>query len=300
MGLIYGPSRCGKSSLVKAGLLPHLSDSVVAVYVEATPEDTETRILRGLRKRLPDLSEDLGLADTLATIRRGTGFQPVISSSADRPAGWKPTPQKIVIIIDQFEQWLHAHRAETDAELVKALRQCDGGQLQAIVMVRDDFGMAAARLMSRAGRVHGLRAGLATGLRLLPVTPAQFALVRQLLEPHKAELIPAYWNRNSRRSRKRFGRRGFGQRECARGRLITRSVMATLVPSGPVTASSGTSIPASAKPTSRPPTHRPRRTGCCSRTFQSSPQLMNLLNRSSSPSGLCLLTPTNSGAYCSM
>jgi len=55
--------------------------------------------------------------------------------------------QKVVIIIDQFEQWLHAHRAEPDAELVKALRQCDGGRVQAIVMVRDDFSVAAARLM---------------------------------------------------------------------------------------------------------------------------------------------------------
>ena len=57
VGLIYGPSGCGKSSLVKAGLLPHLSARhVVAVYVEATPDETETRILRGLRKRLPELS----------------------------------------------------------------------------------------------------------------------------------------------------------------------------------------------------------------------------------------------------
>lgn len=128
VGLIYGPSGCGKSSLVKAGLLPHLSQDVVAIYVEATPEETETRILRGLRKRLPELSEDLGLADTLAALRRGHG-------------------QKVVIIIDQFEQWLHAHRADPDAELVKALRQCDGGRLQVIVMIRDDFYVAALRLM---------------------------------------------------------------------------------------------------------------------------------------------------------
>jgi len=47
-----------------------------------------------------------------------------------------------------MRQWLHAHRAETEAELVKALRQCDGGKLQAIVMVRDDFSVAAARLMN--------------------------------------------------------------------------------------------------------------------------------------------------------
>ncbi len=129
VGLIYGPSGCGKSSLVKAGLIPHLHKDIVAVYVEATPEDTEARILRGLRKRCPELSEEMGLADTLTAVRRAQG-------------------RKVVIIIDQFEQWLHAHRAETDSELVTALRQCDGGRLQAIVMIRDDFAMAAARFMN--------------------------------------------------------------------------------------------------------------------------------------------------------
>jgi hypothetical protein len=54
VGLIYGPSGCGKSSLVKAGLLPRLSENVITVYVEATPDETETRILRGLRKQFPE------------------------------------------------------------------------------------------------------------------------------------------------------------------------------------------------------------------------------------------------------
>ena len=49
--------------------------------------------------------------------------------------------------LDQFEQWLHAHRTESEAELIAALRHCDGGNLQAIVMVRDDFAMAASRFM---------------------------------------------------------------------------------------------------------------------------------------------------------
>src|SRR4029077_8759891 len=40
VGLICGPSGCGKSSLVKAGLLPHLSGNVLAVYLEATAEET--------------------------------------------------------------------------------------------------------------------------------------------------------------------------------------------------------------------------------------------------------------------
>lgn len=91
VGLIYGPSGCGKSSLLKAGLLSHLSQDVVAVYVEATPDEAETRILRGIEKRLPELSKSLNLTDTLASLRRGHGGA-----------------KKVVIVIDQFEQWLHA------------------------------------------------------------------------------------------------------------------------------------------------------------------------------------------------
>ena len=43
VGLIYGPSGCGKSSLVKAGLLPRLAKHVLPVYIEATPEETESQ-----------------------------------------------------------------------------------------------------------------------------------------------------------------------------------------------------------------------------------------------------------------
>src|SRR5437763_9255 len=70
VGLIYGPSGCGKSSLVKAGLLPRLSDGVIAAYVEATAEETEPRLLNGLRKRCPGLPGGLGLKETLAALRR--------------------------------------------------------------------------------------------------------------------------------------------------------------------------------------------------------------------------------------
>jgi eukaryotic-like serine/threonine-protein kinase len=133
VGLIYGPSGCGKSSLVKAGLLPRLSSHVLPVYIEATPDETEARLLRGLRKAAPELARDLGLVDSLATLRRGRIL----------PAG-----QKVVLVLDQFEQWLFARRGEQDTDLVAALRHCDGQHLQAVVMVRDDFWMAATRFMS--------------------------------------------------------------------------------------------------------------------------------------------------------
>src|SRR5262249_34498884 len=133
VGLIYGPSGCGKSSLVRAGLLPRLSDDVITVYVEATAEGTETRLLNGLRKRRPALSANLGLTETLAALRRGPGV----------PAG-----QKVLIVLDQFEQWLHARKEEENTELVQAVRQCDGGRVQCVVLVRDDFWMAATRFMA--------------------------------------------------------------------------------------------------------------------------------------------------------
>ena len=77
VGLIYGPSGCGKSSLVKAGLLPHLSGDVLAVYVEATAEETEARLLNALRKRCPALPANAGserdLDSTAPWPRRSAG-----------------------------------------------------------------------------------------------------------------------------------------------------------------------------------------------------------------------------------
>jgi hypothetical protein len=133
VGLIYGPSGCGKSSLVKAGLLPRLAGHVVAVYVEATAQDTEARLLKGLRKGCPDLPDGLGLTEAVAALRRGQGL----------PAG-----RKVLLVLDQFEQWLHARQEEGPADLVRALRQCDGRRVQGLVLVRDDFWMAATRFLN--------------------------------------------------------------------------------------------------------------------------------------------------------
>ena len=130
IGLIYGPSGCGKSSFVKAGLLPRISDDVISVYTESTPTDTEASVLNGIRKRCPAMATDLNLKETLADLRRGE----------DLPDG-----KKILIILDQFEQWLHFWDQSLDSELVQALRQCDGGRLQCIVMVRDDFWLGVSR-----------------------------------------------------------------------------------------------------------------------------------------------------------
>ena len=136
VGVIYGPSGCGKSSLVKAGLLPRLADSVIRIYVEATANDTEARLLRELRKHVPNLPTDLALPESVRALQE---------EQFDRRS------KKVLIVIDQFEQWLHAKQQEEATELVQALGHCDGGRVQAVVMVRVDFWMALTRFMGELG-----------------------------------------------------------------------------------------------------------------------------------------------------
>jgi serine/threonine protein kinase/formylglycine-generating enzyme required for sulfatase activity len=132
VGLIYGPSGCGKSSLIKAGLMPRLSEEILPIYIEATPHETESRLLHGLKKRCGLREDDLDLKTMLAAVRQGELI----------PAG-----KKLLIILDQFEQWLHANKEQENTKLVQALRQCDGGRIQCIVMVRDDFWLAVSRFL---------------------------------------------------------------------------------------------------------------------------------------------------------
>jgi eukaryotic-like serine/threonine-protein kinase len=180
VGLIYGPSGCGKSSLVKAGLIPRLASHVVPVYVETTADGTETRLLKKLRNRFPTLPGELDLAETIAALRRAQGGDgplgrrspPAVADGSgawvDRggenrhtrtlllPPGVPDRPfkspladgEKVLLVLDQFEQWLHAKRPEESAELVQALRQCDGKRVQAVLMVRDDFWLAVSRFLA--------------------------------------------------------------------------------------------------------------------------------------------------------
>jgi serine/threonine protein kinase len=161
VGLIYGPSGCGKSSLVKAGLLPLLGKHVLPVYIEASPEETESRLLKGIRKACPDLPQGSGVVESLAILRRGRIL---------------PPERKVLLVLDQFEQWLHARRGEESTELIAALRHCDGEHVQAVVMVRDDFWMAATRFM-RDLEIRLLEGDNSTALDLFDLDHARKVLV---------------------------------------------------------------------------------------------------------------------------
>jgi serine/threonine protein kinase/formylglycine-generating enzyme required for sulfatase activity len=153
VGMLYGPSGCGKSSFVKAGLLPRLAKHVVALYIEATPLETEVRLRKRLRRHFPQLRDHDSLSEMLGHIRRGATGHPAAWPFPDdargdrRPGKAELHERKVLIILDQFEQWLHARQGEPSPELVEGLHQCDGEHVQCIVMVRDDFWMAATRFM---------------------------------------------------------------------------------------------------------------------------------------------------------
>lgn len=132
VGLLYGPSGSGKSSFVKAGLLPKLPSDVTAVYVEATHGETEERLLRGLRKALPSMPRDLSLQKALELVRDGKLL---------------PYGKKLLLVFDQFEQWLNDRSISTQQELVRVLRHCDGERVRALILIRDDFWLPANRLM---------------------------------------------------------------------------------------------------------------------------------------------------------
>ena len=131
VGVMYGPSGCGKSSLLKAGLLPHLASHVLPIFIEATPNDTELRLLKMLRKHIPRLAAEASLAEALAQLREGRVTE----------------GRKVLLVLDQFEQWLHVTANLDGSQLVRALRQCDGANVQCLILVRDDFWMSTTRFM---------------------------------------------------------------------------------------------------------------------------------------------------------
>ncbi len=139
VGVVYGPSGCGKTSMVRAGLLPRLEEDLIPIYVEASAADSERALLDAIasvvelppRTPRPDSQDGAGeeLLQAFTWLRRHTR-------------------RKVVICIDQFEQWLFSHSSTLEKSfLTQSLRQCDGIHLQVLLMVRDDFWMGISRMM---------------------------------------------------------------------------------------------------------------------------------------------------------
>src|SRR5262249_4548718 len=95
VGLMYGPSGCGKSSFLRAGLRPHLAERIIAVCVNATATDTELQVSRALAHSQLGFGPTTALRESLSALAHGCAL---------------PRGCKLLLVIDQFEQWLHTNR----------------------------------------------------------------------------------------------------------------------------------------------------------------------------------------------
>ncbi len=134
VGVLYGPSGSGKSSFVKAGLIPQVQSHVETIYVECTQQESETevRLMRALRDHpgFHEIPSTLSLPETLSGLAAGR---------------WQRSPRKVLIVLDQFEQRLSVGERFGESQLVAAMRECDGQTIQFLLSVRDDFWMVMTR-----------------------------------------------------------------------------------------------------------------------------------------------------------
>ena len=123
IGLIYGPSGCGKTSFVRAGLIPNLPQNVTYIYCQADSDSLCEDIARRIHAKFPQAGRG-ELAEQLREIRVGR---------------YLPPERRLVIVVDQFEQWIYEQDAGWNDPLVLAMRQVDGSRIQVLFLVRDDF-----------------------------------------------------------------------------------------------------------------------------------------------------------------
>ncbi len=185
IGVLMGPSGSGKSSLMRAGVLPMVASTATAIYVEARPNDLEADLLKSIRQKYPQYAGESDLRELLIRIRS--------NSTVQRP--------KLVLVIDQFEQWLNYHRDTESSTFHDALRQCDGVSVQAILLCRDDFMLGLSSFMDQLdeslkqhqnfaavetfGVVHGRKVlaafGRAFSAVALPATAQQEQFIREAI-----------------------------------------------------------------------------------------------------------------------
>ena len=101
--------------------------------MEATPGDTESALRSGLRKKFPNIPDGVALPELFKGLREGS---------------WIPAQRTVLVVLDQFEQWLHVNQVTDDSQLIQALRHCNAGRLQSVLMVRDDFFRATYHFMT--------------------------------------------------------------------------------------------------------------------------------------------------------
>ena len=166
VGNLFGPSGIGKTSFVKAGLIPLLSDRVSVISIDAKNTLVTNELISSVAGQLPFDSSDVQL-DLPAQLH---AFRQLLSE----------TSQKSLIVIDHFEYWLESWNGEPNDPLVRAIRHCDGKWLQALLVIRDDQWLAASHFMQKieVHQLHGQNVGILEGHTL----PHASGLIQRIVD----------------------------------------------------------------------------------------------------------------------
>jgi hypothetical protein len=200
--LIVGGSGSGKSSLVRAGVIPDLLESGDEEGISwrravLTPGECAAGLLPGLARALlakdalPELREDDGILQELAADFASAPKQAAqqVRRALQRVSSG-PTATHLVLLVDQFEEvFTHAGFSEADirafAEALKALAECT--RVSILATVRSDF-------YGRCQQVPALMAMKSSAGQIDLVAPAPAALARIIGRP--AQLAGLHFEEN--------------------------------------------------------------------------------------------------------
>ena len=164
---VVGASGCGKSSLVRAGLLPALRQSRETTWEMATvvPGDRPLHALAGgflplLEPAMTETDRLIEAGKLVQALQEGTvGLREV----ADRVLAKQPGSQRLLLVVDQWEELFTLTADETTRRvfLDNILAATETGNLTVVLTLRGDFfGRAITSYRPLSDRVQGAQINL--------------------------------------------------------------------------------------------------------------------------------------------
>lgn len=188
--LVVGPSGCGKSSLVRAGLVPVIAEEPFWFVLHPFPPAHHP--LASLARELAAAAATVGLDWTVDTVHDRLvhdGVRPLVGEllTADPYSRYK----RLLVVIDQFEEFVTQTSLAHRAEFAKTLREMLTGPVQVVATIRPEFLnqlLLTPDLDNFAARVYTMRPLRREALRTVIESPAELAGIR-ISEPLTSRLV---------------------------------------------------------------------------------------------------------------